>query len=155
LDVRAVKGEFVGPVDLHVGAGEVVGLTGLTDGGHYQLGEMLFGLQPIRAGQVDLHGKPFRPEGPSQAMKRDVAYVPPDRNAAGLALSMPVSENLFLNPADDNEIYGPFRFIHPSRELGSARTLLERYRVRPPQPALTLSALSGGNAQKVLFARWQ
>ncbi|MCU1605973.1 MAG: sugar transporter ATPase [Modestobacter sp.] len=149
-----VKSAFVGPVSFRVAAGEIVGFTGLTDGGHYELGAALFGLQPIEAGTVTLRGTTLAPANPRQAIGCGVGYVPSDRAGAGLAADMSVAENLFLNPAPDHDIYGLGRLLSRRRERGAAAEILRSFGVRPEQPDLLISALSGGNAQKVLVARW-
>jgi ribose transport system ATP-binding protein len=151
---QEMKSAFVGPVSFRVAEGEVVGFTGLTDGGHYQLGAALFGLQSIDAGTVTLAGRPFAPADPRQAMAFGVGYVPPDRAGAGIAGAMSLTENLFLNPVPSNDIFGVWRFISRSKERGAAAEVLRSFGVRPEQPELAISALSGGNAQKVLVARW-
>lgn len=149
-----LKGAFVGPVSFEIGAGEIVGMTGLTDGGHYQIGAMLFGLQPILEGQLELQGNPYAPRNPREAISKGVGYVPPDRNDNGLAAEMSVTENLFLNPTPSNAISGLGRLISRRAEHSAASGLLQTFGVKPAQPGLAISALSGGNAQKVLVARW-
>ena len=149
-----VKGEFVGPVSFEVRAGEIVGFTGLTDAGHYRLGALLFGLGAVESGTLQLHGEPYRPTGPEDAMRRDVGYVPPDRAQDGIAREMTLAENLFLNPGPQHGIYAGGRFLTRRRERAAATSILTRFTVRPPHPDLSVGVLSGGNAQKVLVARW-
>ena len=149
-----VKAEFVGPLSFTIRQGEIVGFTGLTDAGHYQLGAALFGLVPLESGLLEFNGSSYRPNGPDDAIASGVGFVPPDRAGQGIAREMSVSENLFLNPTHDHDIYGLGRFIMGRRERGAASSLLTRFDVRPPLPDAQISALSGGNAQKVLVARW-
>ncbi|GAC1594085.1 MAG: sugar ABC transporter ATP-binding protein [Acidimicrobiales bacterium] len=149
-----VKTFFLGPISFSVRHGEVVGFTGLTNAGHYQLGALLFGLYPLHSGSLSLYGEPYRPMSVRDAMSRGIGYVPPDRSVAGLARDMSLAENLFLNPTPADDIYRAGRLLSRSREQTAATTLLERFRVRPSQPQLAVSTLSGGNAQKVLVGRW-
>jgi ribose transport system ATP-binding protein len=155
LRVSGLSGPFLEPISFEVAGGEIVGLTGMRDAGHHVLGELLFGVIPRSGGEVELLGRPFRPRRPADAIERGVAYIPPDRDAQGVAKEMSLLENLFMNPASDapplRRLLGGIRHGPESRE---ARTLLQRFRVTPPVPDERISALSGGNVQKVLVARW-
>jgi ribose transport system ATP-binding protein len=70
LVAEALEGEVVAPIDFSVAAGEIVGFTGLSDAGHYELGAMLFGLAPMIGGRVKLNDRPFAPRSPAAAMAR-------------------------------------------------------------------------------------
>ena len=154
LDVRGLEGETIAPFDFSAGAGEIVGFTGLSDAGHYELGKMLFGSAPIIAGDVTLNGKRFAPRSPAEAMAAGVGYVPADRNLEGLAREMTLTENLFLNPAHGTTAMAGTDWLGARREVAEAQKLLQRFTVRPPAPQAPVTSLSGGNAQKVLLARW-
>jgi ribose transport system ATP-binding protein len=154
LTVTNLRGSIVGPVSFTLRAGEIVGLTGLSDAGHYEVGEILFGLQPHRSGSLSLFGRPFAPRSPIEAMRRGIGYVPPDRNTLGLARDMSLSENLFLNPLRGSPAISRLGTMSRVRELTSASSILRRFTVRPPIPEERVVSLSGGNAQKVLVARW-
>ena len=155
LRVRGLSGPFLEPISLEVAGGEIVGLTGMRDAGHYVLGELLFGIIPRYGGEVELVGRPFAPQRPAEAIERGVAYIPPDRDGQGVAKEMSLLENLFMNPVSDaSPLRRMFGGIRHGRERRDARALLRRFRVTPPVPDEHVSALSGGNVQKVLVARW-
>ncbi len=154
IEAKALSGGMVAPVSFEVGPGEIVGFTGLSDAGHYDLGAMLFGLAPILEGSLSLDREAFRPGSPAAAIERGVGYVPPDRNRDGLAREMTLAENLFLNPARGSPARDGSRWLWGPREGAAAASLLKRFSVRPPLPDARVGTLSGGNAQKVLLARW-
>ena len=154
LEARRYEGETVAAFDVSVGAGEIVGFTGLSDAGHYEFGQMLFGLAPVVAGSATLNGEPFAPRSPADAMAAGVGYVPPDRNVEGLAREMSLTENLFLNPDKRSAAMMGSGWLSAARESRAARALLQDFSVRPPIPEAFIATLSGGNAQKVLLARW-
>lgn len=154
LRVEALEGELLAPLDFSVDAGEIVGFTGLSDAGHYELGEMLYGLAPCVGGRVQLQGQPYTPRSPATALQARVAYLPRDRHLDGLAREMTLSENLFLNPARGSPAMANSIWLSKAREHAAATSLLRRFAVRPPLPAARIGTLSGGNAQKVLLARW-
>jgi len=154
LQANALEGEVIAPIRFSVGAGEIVGFTGLSDAGHYELGAMLFGLAPIVGGEAVLSGQRLAPRSPSDAMAQGVAYLPPDRNVDGLARDMTLTENLFLNPYRGSLARGDSAWVRKKREHAAAATLLRRFTVQPPIPDARIATLSGGNAKKVLLARW-
>jgi len=96
-----------------------------------------------------LGGRGFRPSDPLDAMAAGIAYVPADRVEEGAATELTLRENIFMNPDKPS-----LRRIRGRVERGQARTLLDRFDVRPPEPEAELSTLSGGNAQKVVIAKW-
>lgn len=148
LRFDAVQVGPVGPLTLQVRSGEVVGFTGLSGAGHTLLPQLLFGLEPIRRGAMELDGAPFAPANPRQATARGCSLVPADRYGAGAVPSMDLRENLFMNP--DTPWMRPIR---RSAEAGASLGLLHEFDVRPPNPQAEFSTLSGGNAQKVVLAR--
>lgn len=149
-----VEGELVGPLSMEFNPGEIVGITGLADCGHHQLGELIFGIGRMLGGRMEFLGNPYQPNSPEQAIARGVGYVPPDRELLGLAEELSIVENLFLNPRADDELAGKLGFLDKKRESARAKELIEEFSINPPVPELTVSSLSGGNAQKVLIARW-
>jgi ribose transport system ATP-binding protein len=154
LQVRDLKGPMVGPISFSVWPGEIVGFTGLSDAGHYEIGELIFGLKTPTTGALLLAGMPFAPDSPREALKRGVAYLPPDRIGSGLAREMTLAENLFLNPQYSGLSLTSNGILSPARERVAALSILRQFQVRPPDPDAPIASLSGGNAQKVLVARW-
>ena len=154
LHAKGLEGELLAPIDFTVGAGEIVGFTGLSDAGHYELGEILYGLAPMVGGELRLQRQSYTPRSPVAALTASVAYLPRDRYLDGLAREMTLTENLFLNPARESPAMAGSIWLLKKREDGAASVLLRRFAVRPPLPNARIATLSGGNAQKVLLARW-
>ena len=149
LVARDLRGGGFGPLSLSVREGELVAVTGLADSGHHMLGRILFGLEPATGGSMEVGGREFRPSDPVQAMAAGIAYIPADRAEEGAASELTLRENIFMNPDKPS-----FRRIRGRVERLEARSLLERFDVRPREPEAELSTLSGGNAQKVVIAKW-
>jgi ribose transport system ATP-binding protein len=136
-------------VDLEVRAGEIVGLFGFLGAGMTEVARALFGLLPPTAGEMWLDGRPIRPRSPLAAKKLGVAYLTENRRAT-------------LFPR--HEIYKNVSLAHLERlvpavfrdrsEVAIADKLVHRTGVRPPNPRLLAGHLSGGNQQKVVFAKW-
>ena len=141
-------------VSLSVRRGEILGLTGLIGSGYEEIPYLVFGARPARCGEISLDGQNPIPQDemtPRLAIERGFALLPADRQGAGGVDSLPIVDNMFL--PDVSRFYRGGRMrnremVHAARQLGA------RFEVRPNDPSLKLSALSGGNAQKVLIARW-
>ena len=148
-----VSGPMVDDVSFVMREGEIVGLTGLIGSGFDAVPSYLYGSRRAAAGQLTIGGRTLelRSLRPEEAIATRIAYLPADRLGAGGVGSLSVAENISL------PVLSGFRkwfgidwrdVAQRSRELG------RRYEIRPNQPDLLLSALSGGNAQKVLIAKW-
>ena len=152
LEVRGLSRRGVlHDVSFSVRGGEVVGLAGLVGAGRTELARCLFGADPINSGEIVLDGSKVDIRTPGDAVDLGIALVPEDRKLQALILSMGVRENLSLPVLD--RLGSPFV---PSR--GRERALVTDYikslRIRTPHMEQRISALSGGNQQKVVIARW-
>jgi ribose transport system ATP-binding protein len=135
--------------DLH--RGEVLGIAGLVGAGRSELGAALFGLDRIRQGTLHLNGKPFFPRRPALAMRAGMGLVPEDRRLQGLMLHMSVRENSTLTVLPRLSRLG---LVHGTQESGLFDPIAKRLRLKCASPAMPVGALSGGNQQKALLARW-
>jgi ABC-type sugar transport system ATPase subunit len=149
LEMKKVVGQRISGLDLSIERGQVLGIAGLAGSGHSEIGAILFGLATVRSGTMEMTGATYVPGRPSDAIAHGIAYVPADRNREGAAIELSLRENLYLNPPQ------PFMsVIRNSSEVGKANNLLASFDVRPPFADRVFSTLSGGNAQKVVLARW-
>lgn len=148
LELTGLSTSALAPTDLEVREGQIAGCVGLRGAGQEQIGRALFGLVPFR-GSATLRGRPLRPADPHEALREGVSFVSGDRTAT-VARTMSVQENLLMAPAT-TPVPGWLR--GPRREQGAARRAIEAFNVRPADPAKPIAELSGGNAQKVVFAR--
>ena len=152
LQVRRFSspGRFV-DVSLDVRSGEVVGLAGLVGAGRTEVLEALFGLDRQVVGETVIDGKPIRVRSSRQAQRLGMTLIPEDRKRQGLVLSMNVRENLTL------PILDRFRRALGWVDRRAETALTDRFRselsIRAPSGELAVSSLSGGNQQKIVFAR--
>ncbi|MEU0199554.1 MULTISPECIES: sugar ABC transporter ATP-binding protein [unclassified Streptomyces] len=152
LTLDGVRTARTAPVSLELAAGEVLGLVGLSDAGHTDLGRALAGAEPLLGGRAVLHGRPYRPRTVAEAVARGVGFVPGDRLREGCLAELTVRENLMANPRAGG---GPTpRWIGPRRERARAAALIDRLAVRPRDSETPIATLSGGNQQKVMIGRW-
>ncbi len=142
----------IGPVELDLGSGEVVGLVGLRGAGQDAIGKALFGVEHVDRGTIMLAGETYRPRDPCDAISKGVLMVAGDRNAESIAQGMSICENMFLNPAAFGR--GLLSPRSSASEDSEAEVLGARVRLRPNLPSAAIETLSGGNQQKVVIARW-
>ncbi|GGY32184.1 sugar ABC transporter ATP-binding protein [Streptomyces djakartensis] len=152
LTLDGVRTAQAGPISLELAGGEVLGLVGLSDAGHTDLGRALAGARPLRGGRVLLDGRPYHPRTVAEAVRLGVGFVPGDRLREGCLAELTVRENLLANPRA-GERRAP-RWIGPRRERVRAVALLDRFSVRPRDSEVPITTLSGGNQQKVMIGRW-
>jgi len=150
LAVTGLNGTVVQDVDLRVRRGEVVGIAGLTGSGREELLPLIFGVAS-RSGDVRLDGRPV-PANPRRAIRAGLALVPADRHREGAVLEMAVRENFGLT--DLRRFATRFGYLSRGREVQEVTEWIRRLDVRPPLPEVLFGALSGGNQQKVVLAKW-
>ena len=146
LAIDELASDAVGPISLNIGAGEIVGVTGLAGSGHLSFADLLLGLDQWRRGTCRLGEDEYRPTSLPDARAQQVAFVPPDRSRYGLVAGLNIRENLFLN-------VDKAKAMMPGVERERARRLVQEFGIRPPDTERMVSTLSGGNSQKVLLAR--
>ncbi|WP_415140506.1 ATP-binding cassette domain-containing protein [Nocardioides sp.] len=138
-------------VDLEVRAGEIVGLAGLVGSGRTEIARAIFGADRADAGVVTLDGEQLRIKRPADAIKHGIAMIPESRQIDGLALTRPVGQNITLAHLDK---VSTGVVVSRRKERATVSGLMRQFDVRAATPRIAVGALSGGNQQKALFARW-
>lgn len=152
LRIEGLTGGPLTDVDITVHAGEVVGVAGTLGSGREALPAMVFGALPSMARTFDVCGHPYPEPTPSQSIERGMAFVPGDRARLGSVPPMSARENLTLpNTASVTTRWGS---IDLPRERREADSLVTAYDVKPPRAEQRFAQFSGGNQQKIVFAKW-
>jgi len=138
-------------VNFSVREGEILGFAGLVGAGRTEIARAIFGLDPLDAGQVILDGHPVEIRSPQDAMARNIAYVPEDRQAEGVILDHAVGPNLSLTILSGLARLG---LLSRTREEANSQRYIDELRIRTSGPGQLVSALSGGNQQKVVLGKW-
>ncbi len=139
-------------ISFHVRAGEVVGLAGLVGSGRTEVARAIFGADRLDGGVIRLHGKPVTIRSPQDALRLGIGYVPEDRKVQGLVLGMTVKHNTALAVLRQLALGG--HVVRWSAVDALAMRFAQELHLRPPRVDLPVNALSGGNQQKVVLAKW-
>jgi len=173
LELAAVQsGELLRDISLDLHRGEVIGLAGVLGSGRTELAEAIYGLRKIDAGEVRLNGVPTKLREPKEALRHGVFLLPEDRKSEGIFGHLDVRENVILgyDPAAEKAQprervgvgmepgpiprrpggFAPIRLRAERRAFDGMRAALG---IRCSGPDDRITALSGGNQQKALFAR--
>ena len=150
LTIEAAAGGVVRHVDLSVHPGEIVGIAGLADCGASELLRMVFGAAK-RTGAVQVDGRVLPASDVPAAVRSGVMYVPPDRAEQAAFGPLEMRENLSASALSS---YYERLGWRSKREHADAAELIRDFDIRPARDGVVFNALSGGNQQKVVMARW-
>jgi ABC-type sugar transport system ATPase subunit len=148
LDRRGVLRD----VSLQIRAGEIVGLAGLVGSGRSELARAIAGADPVDRGTIAVDGTVRSIRSPADAMAAGMAFLPESRKDDGLFLELSLAANTTF--ADLRSVASRFGVLNLGLERKKTSSLLDLTSVDPKAPSAKVRNLSGGNQQKVLFARW-
>jgi len=131
--------------------GEILGIYGLIGAGRSELCQSLFGITRPSAGRLSLEGKPIDIRSSRDAIRAGIVYVPEERGRHGLALPMPIFQNMSLPSLAKTSRSG---FLKAANEFALARKYAERLDLRAAALSVPVGTLSGGNQQKVVIGKW-
>ena len=137
-------------VSMYARAGEVVGFGGLVGAGRTEVMDAIFGMAPPESGDIYIHGKKTKIHNPKEAIESQIAYVTEDRHG-GLMLHASIIENMTI--ASLKEFVDKF-FINEKKKIQKAEDYKKRINIKAPDLQTAVGDLSGGNQQKVIFAKW-
>jgi ribose transport system ATP-binding protein len=154
LTLDGLHGRTVRDVSLRVAPGEVLGITGLMGSGFEEPIYHLFGAERAGAGTARVgEGSTLdlTKLDPRTAMGAGMAMIPADRQREGSIGTLSVSDNITGHVLSRHTVGG---LLRPKRLRQHAAELLDEFDVRPRDPSMAYSSLSGGNQQKALLAKW-
>ena len=155
LSVRGLTAPGVSGVSFDLRAGEIVGLAGLVGAGRTELVRAVYQAHRTAAGTVSLAGgerltRRHRADGPRAALRAGIAMIPESRKEQGLLPRRSVRENVSLASLGQLNRAG---IVRRRPERRTVEQMLRRVDVRARSQAMPADTLSGGNQQKLLFAR--
>jgi ribose transport system ATP-binding protein len=151
MTLKKVSGNGVKDINLEVKRGEILGLGGLVGAGRTELAQLIFGSEPIAAGEIALKGKPLRFKTCRQAIEAGIAMIPEDRKRHGVILDMSIKENATM-PCLERIAHQ--KVISRQEETRITDEFTKSLRIKTPTTDQLVKNLSGGNQQKVVLAKW-
>ena len=152
LSLHREHRDILKDVDLHVNAGEVVGIAGVSGNGQTELELCLTGLQKPTGGQVFLMDRDVTHESVKTHRDGGMAYISEDRYLWGSAANATLSENVLMAKEDRPE-FNSHGFLKNDAIDAYTRELIRRFDVKAGDTDQKIRELSGGNAQKLITAR--
>lgn len=150
LEVEELTALGVYGASLNVRAGEIVGIAGLVGSGRSEFASALFGASKVVAGRIVIGGVDVTHHRPHESLRQGIAIIPESRKDQGLLMGRPVSENVSLASLG---VLSRLGIVSPGRERVRVADALKQVRVKMASARGSVGFLSGGNQQKVLFAR--
>ncbi len=138
-------------LDLDVHAGEIVGVAGVEGNGQRELAEIVAGLRPF-TGEASLAGSSLARRSPDAIRRMGLAHIPGDRALEGVIGTMTLEENLVLGKQRAAKL-APRGILDAAKVRAFAEERLASFAVTPANPIAPAASLSGGNQQKLVFAR--
>jgi len=151
LEVRNFSSKKFHDVSFELKHGEVLCFAGLAGAGRSEVARAVIGADPLEEGEIYIHGTRKRIANPEQAIENGIGYLPEDRKEQGLFLEMAISKNIVsgnLDSVSKNQIINEKEVQRVSEEYR------EKLRIICPSVTTKVKQLSGGNQQKIVFAKW-
>jgi ribose transport system ATP-binding protein len=139
------------PVNLDLHAGEILGLAGLVGAGRTELARVIFGVDPMLGGRIELNGAPLEVTCTADAVARGIFLAPEDRKATGILLGLPIQQNISL---PNLGAHARRSIVSRDMEARTANIQREKLNIKASSMMTLTGLLSGGNQQKVVLAKW-
>lgn len=152
LEMKDVSFGAVGPLNMQLHKGEIIGLCGLRGAGQMAVGRVLGGVYSATKGDIVIDDIKCRFTKPIDAIRKSIAFVTSNRETEAILPGVTVRENLCINPKLWGHVF--YRHINERKEIKLAHVVCKKFSVRPLNTELFADTLSGGNQQKVILARW-
>jgi len=151
LKVENFSGKGFKDINFSVHEGEILGFSGLVGAGRSELMETIFGFREKTSGTIYFQNKEVEINGPNDAIKLGIGFVPEDRKDAGLFLIHSVKDNICISILNN---IAKKSFVSPSKITEQAKKYVDILNIKTPSVNQRVMFLSGGNQQKVVLARW-
>ncbi len=179
LEVRNIETADLHDVSLEVHEGEILGIGGLSGSGMHELGKAIFGMEKLKSGEIianaprqlkfsermkkykaklfkkefdiELENTSYNIKSIDTALKASIGYISKDRDKETLILQADIKDNLVLSDLDNLKVFG---LISPLDEKKFAKEMIGEYRIKCSGMHQLVKELSGGNKQKISFAKW-
>jgi len=150
FETRGLKGNGVEQGDIKLHQGEIIGITGLLGSGSIELSKMIYGAIPKRSGEIYIGGEQKDCSSPAKAIKAGIGFISDDRKNEGLVLIRSIRENISMA-----SIPKISKWFHLNRKVErvQVKKQIESLNIKASSMEQLAGKLSGGNQQKVVFAK--
>lgn len=151
LSAKKLSVARVNEVDFNLHKGEILGFAGLGGSGIDDIFNNLFGLQKANSGEIQIDGKLVKLKKPRHAIKNGIGFVPEDRQLCGEFLQMSLQDNICIPKGQSRALFSK---IKKKYEVASSKNYIKKLSIKTQSDQTLIGDLSGGNQQKVIFAKW-
>jgi len=152
LEVKELTdGKHFEDINFHVKRGEIVGFAGLMGAGRSEVARTIFGLDPYLSGEIKVKGKEVKIKNVKDSINNGIVMLSEDRKRYGIVGIRSITENVSISNLEKFFYKG---HLHSKKEISSVSNICERMKVKCPNLETSIDSLSGGNQQKVIFAKW-
>ncbi len=138
-------------LDLSIRYGEVLGLSGLLGSGRSETARLIFGVDKVDKGSIDIKGKLIKLKNTLEAIRSGIAFCPENRKSEGIVGDLSVLDNIILALQAKR---GMYQRISRQEAQKIAEEYIKLLEIKTPSSEQLVKNLSGGNQQKVILARW-
>lgn len=151
LEVRNLSdGKRFKNINFKLQRGEILGISGLVGAGRSEIAQTVCGLRGKQSGEVFYKGKNINIKSPWDSIRNGILYLTEDRKVEGLFLLMSIRQNISAMVLDSISKRG---FVEKKTETECVERMVDTLKIKCRGIDQNLSSLSGGNQQKVLFAK--
>jgi general nucleoside transport system ATP-binding protein len=152
LELRALRADGLGPIDLTVRAGEIVGVAGVAGNGQSELADVIAGVLPATGGTIAVDGTDVSGAKVVDRRAAGLCYIPEDRYRQGLAPDASIRDNLAVG-RHAGKPGARRRLLDVEGIARRCERVVRAFGIKAPDLDLPVRTLSGGNAQRVVVAR--
>ncbi len=153
LNVCSLTSEpYFRDVSFNLRYGEILGVYGLMGAGRTEIMKTIFGVLPVHSGHIEIDGKVVHIKNPKQAISAGIGFITEDRKEEGLMLNEDIKTNISLN--NFNLVVNNKFVINREKENNNSTLAISDFNVKCSGINHICGNLSGGNQQKVIFAKW-
>ena len=155
INLRDLNGiQILDDVSFKIHKGEILGVAAISGNGQSELEAVLAGLIPMDSGVIKLNGEDVSSYDRKERLRKGISYIPEDHSVDGLCLTWNIMENLIGGYEDSDRFSKGFLKILNTQAIeDNANRAIEVFDIRPNNPNILTSQMSGGNQQKVVIAR--
>ncbi len=143
--------ELLRNISFHLNEGEILGIYGLLGSGRTELARVIFGADNCETGEIFVSSKLTKINSPAKAIKKSIGFLTEDRKTQGLILDLCVKDNICITSLDELSKFG---VIHYKSEMQVSDKYVKELKIKTTGSHQVVRSLSGGNQQKVVFAKW-